>query len=241
MFVLFTDFSYRGPYVGQMKAYLTDTAPTVPVVDLMHDAPAFNAKSSAYLLAAYLDPLPASAIVIAVVDPGVGGSRRAIAVQAGTRWLIGPDNGLLAVHARRVERVRAYRLPVPDGVAPSFHGRDVFAPAAARVAAGNLPADDEIDRETMVGWDWPEQLAEVLYIDNYGNAVTGLRADAVGAEAWLEVRGRRLPPHRTFADAPEGASFWYRNSSGMVELAINQDSVAEVLGLQPGDPVAVHG
>jgi S-adenosylmethionine hydrolase len=239
--VLFTDFSYSGPYVGQIKAHLIDQAPSVPVVDLMHDAPAFNARASAYLLAAYLGPLPASAIVIAVVDPGVGGSRRAIAVQAGARWLIGPDNGLLAVHARRAEQARVYLLPVPDGAAASFHGRDVFAPAAARIAAGSLPVGDLIDQETLVGWDWPEQLAEVLYIDSYGNAVTGLSADTIGADTWLEVRGRRLPPHRTFGDAAAGASFWYRNSSGMVELAVNQDSVAEVLGLRVGDPVVVHG
>lgn len=243
VFVLFTDFSYRGPYVGQVKSILIEKAGSVPIVDLMHDAPAFDPKASAYLLAAYLDPLPADVIVIAVVDPGVGGSRRAIAVRLGTRWLLGPDNGLLAVSARRVEAeyIQVHQLPIPEGVAASFQGRDVFAPAAVRIASGEFPVGDGIDPETLVGWDWPEQVAEVLYIDSYGNAVTGLCANTIEADAWLEVRGRRLPPHRTFSDAAVGAAFWYRNSSGLVELAANRDSAAKILSLRLGDSIAVHG
>lgn len=240
MFLLFTDFSYHGPYVGQIKSVLQSGASHRPVVDLMHDAPAFDPKSSAYLLAAYLDAQPEDSITIAVVDPGVGSTRRAIAVKLGSRWLLGPDNGLLAILARRSAQPSVYELPVSLDSSVSFHGRDVFAPAAVQIADGIYPESKPIEPESLVGWDWPDQLAVVLYIDNFGNAVTGLSADSVAADAWLEVRGRRLPPQRIFSDVREGNSFWYRNSSGLVELAANRESVAELLGLNVGELVLVQ-
>jgi S-adenosylmethionine hydrolase len=91
-----------------------------------------------------------------------------------------------------------------------------------------------------VGWDWPDELAEVLYVDHYGNAITGLRAGSVPSAATIEVRGRRLSFLPTFSAAAAGECFWYGNSSGLVELAANQDSAARVLGLRPGDAVALH-
>jgi S-adenosylmethionine hydrolase len=240
VFVLFTDFSWNGPYVGQMKAELVRRCPNVPVVDLMHDAPPFNAQASAYLLAAYSGSLPDSAVIVAVVDPGVGGKRNALAIQADRRWLVGPDNGLLTVLARRAERLRAWVLPIAGDASATFHGRDVFAPAAADISAGRVPAGREVAPAELVGWDWPDELAEVLYVDRYGNAVTGIHANNVPSAATIEVRGRRLPFLPTFGAAAVGECFWYGNSSGLVELAANQDSAARVLGLRPGDAVALH-
>lgn len=240
MFVLFTDFSWDGPYVGQMKAELVRRCSSVPLIDLMHDAPRFNARASAYLLAAYSGSLPDSAVIIAVVDPGVGGARNALAIQADGRWLVGPDNGLLAVLARRAESLRAWVLSIADDASATFHGRDVFVPAAADLSAGRMPQGRELPPAELVGWDWPDELAEVLYVDHYGNAVTGLRAGSVPSAATIEVRGRRLSFLPTFSAAAVGECFWYGNSSGLVELAANQESAARVLGLRPGDEVALH-
>jgi len=223
-----------------MKAELARRCPNVPVIDLMHDAPPFNARASAYLLAAYSSVLPDDAVVVAVVDPGVGGERNALAIQADGRWLVGPDTGLLVVMARRAVRLRAWALTIPDGISATFHGRDVFAPAAADLSAGLAPSGWELDPVELTGWGWPDELAEVLYIDRYGNAVTGIRASSVSPATSVGIRGRRLSFLPTFSAAAVGECFWYGNSSGLVELAANQDSAARVLGLRPGDEIKLH-
>ncbi|MDH3597421.1 MAG: SAM-dependent chlorinase/fluorinase, partial [Rhodospirillales bacterium] len=140
MIVLFTDFGLDGPYVGQMKAVLHAEAPGVPLIDLMADAPAFDARAAAYLLAAYAPAFPAGCVFLAVVDPGVGGPRLPLAVEADARWFVGPDNGLLAPTARRAEAARTWQVTWrPDRLSASFHGRDLFAPVAARLALGEEP------------------------------------------------------------------------------------------------------
>lgn len=141
MIVLFTDFGLSGPYIGQMKAVLAREAPGVPLIDLFSDAPAFDPISSAYLLAAYAPEFPAGTVFLCVVDPGVGGERAALAVQADSRWFVGPDNGLMAVAAARAERSRRFfRIDWrPPSLSASFHGRDLFAPVAALLARGEAP------------------------------------------------------------------------------------------------------
>mgnify|MGYP005839479333 CR=1 FL=1 len=237
--VLFTDFGYAGPYVGQMKAVLAQQAPGVAVIDLMHDAPAFRPEPAAYLLAAAAGHLPTDAVLVAVVDPGVGTERAALAIAAGDGWLVGPDNGLLAVLAARRGARGGWRLPLPARTSASFHGRDLFAPAGGALAvSGELPAGSE-PVQRWIGQDWPAERAEVVYLDGYGNAMTGLQADSMAPGAGLEVTGRRLPGARTFAERPAGTPFWYPNSLGLVEVAANQASAAGLLGLEVGAPVTV--
>ena len=158
---------------------------------------------------------------------------------AGGGWLVGPDNGLLAVLAARRGAPRAWRLPVPAGASASFHGRDLFAPAAAAVAVGGAPPEGSAPVTCWIGRDWPGERAEVIYLDGYGNAMTGLQAASVDPAAGLEVAGQRLSRAHTFADAPAGTAFWYANSLGLVEVAANQASAAALLGLEVGSPVAV--
>ena len=137
MILMFTDFSHAGPYLGEMEAVLRRTAPEVPVVNLMADAPAFSPKPSAYLLAALCGRVPVGDVVLAVVDPGVGGERAPVAVEADCCWLVGPDNGLFELVVRRARAVRTYGIGWrPDTLSTSFHGRDLFAPIAARLARG---------------------------------------------------------------------------------------------------------
>ncbi|HTH15572.1 MAG TPA: SAM-dependent chlorinase/fluorinase, partial [Magnetospirillum sp.] len=125
---IFTDFGPSGPYVGQMKCALMMHAPGLPVVELMSDAPAVNPHAAAYLLAALLPYWPASMVVAAVVDPGVGGDRRPVMAEVDGRWLVGPDNGLFELALRRGERVRCWEIAWrPERLSASFHGRDLFA------------------------------------------------------------------------------------------------------------------
>lgn len=136
---LFTDYGYQGPYVGQLKARLYDYTTRSqfrlpPVIDLMHDAPVFNPRSSAYLLASCLPYLPDNSVVLAVVDPGVGTQRFGLALEVMDRWLVGPDNGLLAIAAKRFSSAQVYQLAEPAGISATFHGRDVFADVAAELA-----------------------------------------------------------------------------------------------------------
>ena len=137
MIVLFTDFGLHGPYVGQMRAMLHQMAPDIPVIDLFADAPVGNCRASAYLLAAYAAWFPAGTVFLCVVDPGVGGARPAIILEADGKWYVGPSNGLFELVQRRAETTHSFDITWhPERLSASFHGRDLFAPVAAMLARG---------------------------------------------------------------------------------------------------------
>lgn len=239
MIVLFTDFSLTGPYVGEMKAVLEQRAPDVPVIDLMHDAPPFDPKASAYLFAALAGAFPAGSIFVCVVDPGVGGDRAPVILEADGRHFVGPDNGLLAILARRAGTLRAHRITWRgEHLSASFHGRDLFSPVAAMLATGEPFAREEIRPDAIDRDGWPDELAEIVYIDIFGNAMTGIRAITVPADAVLQAAGRIFPRARTFSDVAPGDAFWYENSSGLAEIAVNCGR-ADGLGLVRGAPITI--
>jgi S-adenosylmethionine hydrolase len=240
MIVLFTDFGLHGPYIGQMKAVLYREAPGTAVLDLFADAPAGNPRAAAYLLAAYAVWFPAGTVFLCVVDPGVGGARPAVVVEADGRRYVGPGNGLFELVRRRAGEVRSWEIDWrPERLSASFHGRDLFAPVAAMLARGaavpGKPQAADADRRP----DWPDDLAEIAYIDHYGNALTGLRAAVVPPAAQLEAKGRLLKRARTFGDLPPGVAFWYENSNGLVEIAVNQGRADRDLGLAVGTEIAI--
>lgn len=236
--ILFTDFG-PGPYVGQMEAVLWRLAPDARVIDLFDDVPAHDPMLAAYLLAAYGPEMPDGAVILAVIDPGVGGTRGAIALEADGRWYVGPDNGLMAPVARRASRARVFDIAWrPGRLSASFHGRDLFAPVAAGLALGGAAPGPARGIDTLVGRDWPDDLARIVYIDRFGNAMTGLRASTLGPDAALAVAGRLLPRARTFSDLPVAAPFWYENANGLAEIAVNQGRADRVLGIGVGDAVA---
>lgn len=250
MIVLFTDFGVRGPYVGQVKAVLHRDAPGVPIVELMADAPAHDPKPAAYLLAALADEFPAASVFFAVVDPGVGGARVAGVLAAGGRWFVGPENGLFELILRRADAAPGGDRPRwweiiwrPDRLSATFHGRDLFAPVAARIARGERPADGPDFREAPVARirrpDWPDDLAEIIYVDDFGNAMTGLRAAAVADGSGISVSGRVVRRAQKFADAPPGEPFWYENANGLVEIAVNRGRADAALNIRPGTVVLV--
>ncbi len=241
MIVLFTDFGLAGPYTGQVKAVLCRLAPGVPVIDLFADAPSRDPRPAAYLLAAYAAWFPAGTVFLAVVDPGVGGARPAVALEADGRWFVGPGNGLMEIVQRRAARARLLEITWrPPSLSASFHGRDLFAPIAARLAKGEAIEAEARPAGDGGRPDWPDDLAEIVYIDHYGNAMTGLRAERLPAEAWLVAAGRRVPPGITFSAVAPGSPFWYRNSNGLAEIAVNMGRADQALGLSIGVPVGVE-
>ena len=168
-------------------------------------------------------------------------ARDAVVLEADDKRYVGPDNGLLSVVAARAARARTWRVVWrPQTLSASFHGRDLFAPVAAWLAAGNLGAD-KLEATAALKVQLPaDDLAEVIYIDHYGNALTGMRSGTVPRDATIEVRGRQLSYARVFAEAPAGSGFWYENSIGLVEIALAGGSASELVGLGVGDPIVVH-
>lgn len=238
MIVLFTDFGSCGPYVGQMRAVLVQKAPSVPVIELFNDAPSYNPQASAYLLAAYVEEFPAGTVFLCVVDPGVGSSRKPLMVQVDGRWFVGPDNGLFDVVAQRAQSVSWREITWrPQHLSASFHGRDLFAPAAAELAKGNLPASQPLAQR--ISFTGPQDLAQILYLDSFGNAMTGLRAAQLPLSARLQVHSHVVQRVRTFSDVASGDLFWYENANGLAELAVNKGHAGRQFGLSPGDTVTM--
>jgi len=239
MIVLFTDFGVADPYVGQLHALFARQAPGVPVIDLCHNVPNFDIKAGAYLLASLTPQIPENAVFLGVVDPGVGGPRDAIIVSADGRWFVGPDNGLFAVVMRRAKKCEVRRVDWrPAALSDTFHGRDLFAPAAVMLALGSFP-ESSIDHVPVDTSNWLDDLAQVIYIDHYGNAITGLRSAILDSGTVLDISHQRICHARTFSEAVCGQPFWHVNSLGLVEIAVNQDSAARILGLRLGDAISV--
>jgi S-adenosyl-L-methionine hydrolase (adenosine-forming) len=237
--VLFTDFGSRDPYVGQVKAAVERDVPGTAVLDLWNDVPDFAVKAAAHLLASVATQLPQNSVFVAVVDPGVGSARLPLVVHADGYRFVGPDNGLLSVFAARARDVRVSRIAWrPERLSSSFHGRDLFAPVAARLAAGRLPEGWLHPLDALAVDFGADDLGEIIYVDHYGNAMTGLRASNAPRETQLVAAGRRLSHARVFSEAREGVPFWYENSQGLVEIAVNRGRAASELGLEVGTPVA---
>jgi S-adenosylmethionine hydrolase len=236
----FTDFGKDGPYLGQMRTVLAADGVSLPIIDLFSDAPAFNAQAGAYLLAALGDYMPEGTLFLAVVDPGVGGERRPLLVKSAGHWYVGPDNGLFSQVVRRQpdSEIRTIHWR-PENLSASFHGRDLFSPVAAMVCNGESFAAEPLQPEQMVGADWPDDLAQVIYIDHFGNAFSGIRASTLERGQLLQLNGHSVPWARTFCDVPVSTPFWYENSNGLVEIAVNQGRADRDLGLEIGTPIVL--
>ena len=240
MIVLFTDFGMEGPYLGQMQAVLHQQAPGIPMVSLFSDLPPFDIQAAAYLLPAYISGFAPGSVFLCVVDPGVGSDRPAVVVRADGLWFVGPDEGLFAMLARRAENIECWQLTTPAGVSSSFHGRDVFAPLAAQLARDGAYTGELVPAGQLDQPEWPDELFRVVYIDRFGNLLTGVRASAIDGGTVLEANGHTLEPARTFSSVNRGEAFWYENSNGLVEIAVSQGSAAGVLGMGVGDTFSIQ-
>ena len=229
MITLFTDYGLRGPYTGQVETVLYRHAPAEKVINLVADAPRQNPRACAYLLAALTADYPAGSIFFCVVDPGVGSFRDdPVVLKLDERWYVGPDNGLFDIVARRAEAVECWKIHWrPENLSTSFHGRDLYAPISAMIANGlDIPGE-------AVEWsdrhNWPDDLEQIIYVDHFGNCMTGLRAAGIDTGRTLLLGKHSITHATTFSDVEPGKAFWYRNSIGLVELAVNQGHAASQL------------
>lgn len=252
---LLTDFGSSDAYVGIMKGVILGICPEARLVDLTHEVPPQNVTVGALLLRSAVSFFPPGAIHLAVVDPGVGSERAAVLVETERGWLVGPDNGLLfpAASALGIRRVReianpAYRLA---HVSQTFHGRDLFAPAAAHLAAGSEPVSFGPERSSVKQVELPhvrrsekELEGEVIHVDHFGNLVTNVvAADLVAfPRSALSVSIRRcstIPVLSTYAQAPHGALVAVIDSWGHLEVAVRDGSAAARTGGKIGTRVIV--
>ncbi|GAC1516014.1 MAG: SAM-dependent chlorinase/fluorinase [Gemmatimonadaceae bacterium] len=246
LITLLTDFGTADGYVGEMKGAILSLVPDASVIDVAHDIGPQDLEAARLALARYWLRFPPGTIHVVVVDPGVGSSRVALGLASEQRLLIGPDNGVLSP-ALLMPGAVCVSLPIPGHAAPTFHGRDVFAPAAARLAAGGgvgaigtpystpiirrTPEPRRLDEDTIQG--------EVIAIDRFGNAITNLMAAAVRGRS-VEVVGSIIPLRRTYSDAPPGSLTAVAGSSGLVELALRDGSAVRSLGIGRGTPVLLR-
>jgi S-adenosylmethionine hydrolase len=252
-----SDFGSRSPYPAAMKGAAA-AAGALTFVDISHDVPRHDVRAGAYLLWSAAPAFPRGTVHCAVVDPGVGTTRGALVVAAGGQFLVGPDNGILLPAARRLGRVRVYRLAgLPAGRARSsntFHGRDVFAPAAARLAAGAgveslaRPVRRFVDLAFPAGRRRGRSLVGmIIWVDAFGNLITTIpgpllsRARA-GGRVTVEAGGGALDAGvaRTFAQVAPGRGLVFVGSDGLVEVAVNRGSAADALGAAAGGAVRLH-
>jgi S-adenosylmethionine hydrolase len=246
-----TDFGTRDGYAGAMKGVVLSIAPRATLVDITHGVPAQDVAAGAVALAQAAPLFPVGSIHVAVVDPGVGGERADLLVESGGSFFIGPDNGVLSLAARAPRKVywieaAAFRR---EPVSPTFHGRDVFAPTAGRLAAGANPADAGPLVPKMVDLATPALHrrdgvieGEVIHVDGFGNLITSLPAEALaGPGVTVEVEGAegRFEPRvgRTFSDVDPGALIAYVGSGGQLEIARRDGSAAGRIGAERGTPV----
>lgn len=262
LIALFTDFGTRDAYVAQMKGVMLTICPHARLVDLNHDVGQFDVRGASYVLAASAVYFPAQTIFVAVVDPGVGSERRPVMLQtASDKWFIAPDNGLLTqVMAREgvrraavLDRSAFYRTTNPS-ISPTFHGRDIFGPIAAHLAAGIDPeqlgsATDELMTLPM---STPRQVGqalvgEVQHIDHFGNVVTNLTPALL--DAWPKPsqiacvhQGQTYAVQwvNTYAEGESDALLGLYNSDGFFEFAMAQGSAEMFLGAAVGDAIELQ-
>ncbi|MCW4001335.1 MAG: S-adenosyl-l-methionine hydroxide adenosyltransferase family protein [Candidatus Bathyarchaeota archaeon] len=254
MITLTTDFGLKDPYVAEMKGAILSINPQAQIIDVSHGVDKFSVRMAAFMLASAAPYFPDGTVHVAVVDPGVGTQRRAIAVQTQRAFFVGPDNGVLMLAAQAQGIQRIYEISNPKLMLPTvsctFHGRDIFAPAAAHLSQGvaiqsfgpelfdpQTPMFTQVEcRNGVLG-------AEVLHVDGFGNVVTNLTRKDLANAASVSVRFHhaclQLPVTRTYADAEPLQAVALFGSSGFLEVALNQGSFHEKYRVNIGDKVEV--
>jgi S-adenosylmethionine hydrolase len=256
--IFVSDYGLADDFVGVCHAIIAQACPDAQVIDLTHGVPRGNVRAGALILRGALPYLPAG-VILAVVDPGVGGERRAVALRlADGRLLVGPDNGLLSLAGEVVEAVDIGGSPFAlRPVSATFHGRDIFAPVAARLGAGAALSDagEPVDPRGLVMLELPRArvsdgvlVAHAVYVDGFGNVqldaedATELGLE-LGAELVLTPAGRepaRARYVRTFADASAGEVLVYVDSYHRLAVAVNRGSAASRLGLGIDDELRIR-
>ena len=257
LITLTTDFGTRDAYVGALRGVILGLAPTARLVDVTHHIDPQDVMGAAFVLREAVPYFPPDTIHLVVVDPGVGTERRAVALRSGTHRFVGPDNGVFALaldgtppdEIVQLDRPHAWRAPEASA---TFHGRDIFAPVAARLATGHTLADvgSPVDALQRMHWALPIPDAQgirgwVVHIDHFGNCITNISG------ALLEEQRQARPMkcfvgsavlndrHATYGNVPQGDPVLLTGSSGLLEIAVNAGNAADLLSIRKGDPVNV--
>ena len=261
---LTTDFGTADGYVGAMKGVIASIEPRARIADLTHEIPAQDVRAASYALYHAAPYWPEGTVHCAVVDPGVGSARRAVAARAENgQFFVGPDIGLFTLFCppftdsepEAVELTETRWWRDPAGTSSTFHGRDVFAPVAAHLARMLLDGEPDLSAfgprvRELACFDFPQPVeerggayrGEVLHVDHFGNAVTNLPERWVtdaGGHAVVEAGGKTMPVVRTYSNVAIGELCAVVGSSGWLEVACRDDSAASRLGLAPGLPVVL--
>ncbi|MCS7067291.1 MAG: SAM-dependent chlorinase/fluorinase [Meiothermus sp.] len=246
-----SDFGLADPYAAVVKVVMRQTAPGVVVHDLAHNLPPGDLNRASYILYESVPYLPRHSVVLAVVDPGVGSSRKAVLVVGERLCYVAPDNGLLTLAYLQDPPRKAYLLENPAYHLPrksaTFHGRDVFGPVAAHLAAGVEPPrfGPELPVQALVRL--PIQLnfgtlGEILTFDRFGNAITTLLATPAQIRGKaVRIRYHHIPAASHYAEVPVGSALAYVGSAGLLEVAVHLGNAQEQLGLKQGDRVELLG
>jgi len=252
---LLTDFGVADGYVGAVKGVLLTRLEAAGVrsgrvVDLTHAVPPGDVAYGSYVWAQAAPWFPPGTVHLGVVDPGVGSERRAIALQMGAHRYVAPDNGLVSHVAAETppDRVHLIEAPAfaPPDASPTFHGRDVFARAAAHLAAGGPwealgsaidPAEIVLQTEACAEREDEGWRARVIHVDHFGNLVTNLRLPAESSGGHVQLGTDTIEFHSTYSDVAPGALLALRGSTGRLEVAVRDGSAAERLGKSRGDVI----
>jgi S-adenosylmethionine hydrolase len=231
---LLTDFGTQDGYVAAMKGVITAIAPSSLIDDASHDIPPGDILAAAFALRRYWRLYPPGTVHVVVIDPGVGTDRSAIALAADGRFFVGPDNGVFTF----IPAHQAVQLAVPAESAHTFHGRDVFAPAAGKLLRGDALEQLGAQAVACISLDIPQphgNAGEVLMVDRFGNLITNFTG---GGD--VEIEGREVKLRRTYGDVAEGELLALINSDGLLEIAVRNGSAAETLNVSRGARVTLR-
>ena len=257
---LLTDYGEQDFYVGALKGAVLSSCLEARLVDLSHDVPAYDVRVAAWQLWDSAREFPPGTVFVAIVDPGVGTGRRPVVLEtAAGHWFVGPDNGLFTVVERAggpgvYREITRREWMRPGEISASFHGRDIFGPAAGRLACGAPFESAGAVVVDPVRLAFPEARVEgnalvgdVLFADRYGNLQTNIAGsllESIGAATAVEIevagKEARARLARTYGDVPEGELLVLTASTGRIEIARNMRSVAEEFGAKPGSPVVIR-
>ncbi len=253
---LLTDFGTQDYFVGAMKGVILSINAGACIVDISNEIPAQDIRAAAFNLLASYQSFPAATIHVAVVDPGVGSSRRPILISCADQFFVGPDNGIFSWVCQREQAYRAFHLTndkfFRQPVSATFHGRDIFAPVAAALSQGvppeelGVPLGDLIQLESIkpVTIDKGVIEARIIHIDRFGNCVTSLTPEYLSGSARLMINDHEISSFREFfADTAneQGEIFCYVGSAGFIEIAARNAPAAEVLSARCEQTVMLHG
>lgn len=246
---LLTDFGTRDHFVAAVKGVILSINPGLTLVDITHEIEPQNIREASFILRACYNNFPAGTIFVTVVDPGVGSSRRAIVAESEGYYFIAPDNGILSfvLHGAVVYEITTedVRLPV---VSNTFHGRDIFAPAAAHLSLGKKPADlgPRVFDPVVIPESLPQKttngiIGEVIHIDRFGNLITNITPDLLPAFPIVEFAGTRIDRvRRTYSEAEHDQLFLIAGSAGFIEISVREASAASLFAISPGERIFVR-